>query len=415
MVDEVGRNSNIIRFPETKFGGVSPENIDKSNQQVSSKNSSETIRETSLPRIYSKSDFQNDISEFLANPSLDKNLDKLIQLSLDEGIKLQPNPDNLKSINLETKGTDLVLNISQDHLKQGYMQVLSDLTLVAKFVDSKIQTEKMKANPFDSLNVVTRPDRNLLLSSEEIINSNQQVYEFGPEIKFLKLPNQKVSYNPYLVGLPRLEDVQRGEYSIGNNKQSFLESLALTPHDLTTFNPVTDAALFRKPILGADNILRLSVISTGTPLHFIFNHPQLLYKEDNALLEEKIKQDFPQQRLHLHSFISPMADPAETNPDRKIKRSLLDPAWSEPILRILQYTNPPKESEFYGHHNRVYVSDQTPLSNPSFDELSRQHALTVVNDRNLCPMMMNYYSDGRIGEGLFLPMHTLRRFLARDK
>jgi len=375
-------NGNIIQFPTRGKVGNGPDIV---SQESPFTDQQEAIRQQSLPRIYGKNDLQNDLGEFLANPSANHELDTFIKSCMDDGSKLMPDADNLKSIKLEAKGDHLVLNINPNHLKQGYLQVLSDLNLLAKFIDSKIQDSKntFTENPFKSLKVVSHPDRNLVLTLDQLAVS--RVYEFGPEIKFIQFPKQK-SYLPYLVGPPRLEDVADGTYSTSKNKQGFLSEIALSPHDLSTFNPLTDALTVRKPVLGLDGKLKLAVRDKASVVDRMFfndfGYDQHSEKLDNILRENT--------GIYLHSM--PVLQPPIPY------NSVLNPPWSPPIREMLQYEPTPGKGE-----RDFSVTNVEKLTNPVIDKLARQEALLIAEQA----------INPRMNGGLFLPLFALETMWGR--
>lgn len=367
-------NGNIIQFPTRGKVGNGPDIV---SQESPFTDQQEAIRQESLPRTYGKNDLQNDLGEFLANPSANHELDTFIKSCIDDGSKLTPNADNLKFIKLEAKGDHLVLNINPDHLKQGYLQVLSDLNLLAKFIDSKIQDSKntFTENPFKSLKVVSRPDRNLILTPEQM--ATNESYEFGPEIRFIKFPN-KLSHLPYLVGPPRLEDVASGAYSINQDKQNFLEEISLSPSNLDTFKPLTEALVLRKPVFGVDGKFQLTLREPALP-----SDKQMFGLLGYGNLSNDIDSLFRKNGgLYLHNIILPQ-------PADRLNDFILNPPFSEPIRKMLDYKPTP------GKSNDFSCTNFTALGIPAIDKLARLDAL-IIGEQGITPR--------KEGGTMFLPV-----------
>lgn len=379
-------SSKIIEFvPRSKREAVQSGDLHPADS--SSVDTRDALRLQSLPpQIFNKEIFQADLQNFLQRPSSGHDLDKLIQSCVDDGSKLLPNADNLKSIKLETSANDLILNISTDHLKQGYLQVLSDLNLVAKFVDSKVQDPKDIENIFKSLKVVSHPDRNLVLTLDQLAQNRS--YEFGPEIKFVQFPKQK-SYLPYLVGPPRLEDVEVGAYSIDQkNKQNFLQEIALSPKNLDTFNPLTDVLTVRKPVLGVDGKFKIAFRNhTDKTDMMLFN--DFGYHQHSEKLEDILRANGG-----MYAHFMPLLQPPT------LHNSVLHPPWSPAIREMIQYEPTPGKEE-----RDLSVTGMEQLAHPVIQNLARQDALLVA-EQAITPRIMK--------GGFFAPLFALETLRSRS-
>jgi hypothetical protein len=218
--------------------------------ELSQKNDPFEELATRLTDFFSKSESQNDQAQEIKNACWD-------DLTLDKQPVFEPNFENLTGAKFSKNPEGgLTITLSPNHVDQGYLQVLSDLTLVAEVIKKSISKEAehpigFTSNPIEKIKIISHPERNLVIPVEQITKNLD--YQIGPEFKFIRSKNYGLI--PVANGMLNLSDVQTGKLRTPIDSNSHLESLAFNASDDNALAQITD---FRKTYLTAFDKLFVS-------------------------------------------------------------------------------------------------------------------------------------------------------------
>jgi hypothetical protein len=138
------------------------------------------------------------------------------------GAKFSKNPEG-----------ELTITLSPDHVNQGYLQVLSDLTLVAEVIKrsfSRGETEHsigFTFNPIENIKIISHPERNLVIPVDKITRDLD--YQIGPEFKFIE--SKTYGLIPVASGMFNSQDVETGKLRTPDSNNSHLEKFAFNGKD----------------------------------------------------------------------------------------------------------------------------------------------------------------------------------------
>jgi hypothetical protein len=172
------------------------------------------------------------LTNFFSNPESDNNKAQEIKnacwdnLTEEEKPVFKPDFANLRNAQFFKSPEGLTITLNPGHVDQGYLQVLADLTLVAEMIKKSIDKDAedsiggFNSHPIEKIKIISHPDRNLTLSSPEIIKISD--YQLGPEFKFIE--SEAYGLIPVANGMFNLNDVQEGKLSTPNNNNNHLDN-----------------------------------------------------------------------------------------------------------------------------------------------------------------------------------------------
>jgi hypothetical protein len=205
------------------------------------------------------------LTNFFSNPESDNNKAQEIKNAcwndLTEARKPVFRPDfaNLRNAQFFESPEGLTITLDPGHVDQGYLQVLADLTLVAEMIKRSIDKDAedsiggFNSHPIEKIKIISHPDRNLTLSSPEIIKRSD--YQLGPEFKFIE--SEAYGLIPVANGMFNLNDVQEGKLSTPNNNNNHLEEFAFNGKD-SLHNPLSHVYNFNRSYLTPQNTIFIS-------------------------------------------------------------------------------------------------------------------------------------------------------------
>lgn len=206
---------------------------------------------TRLTDFFSKPEAQNDKAPAIKNACWN-------DLTDDKKPVFEPTFENLTGAKFSKNPEGgLTITLSQEHVNEGYLQVLSDLTLVAEVIKRSIHQNSENAivgftsDPIEKIKIITHPERNLVIPVDQITKNLD--YKIGPEFKFIK--SETYGLIPVANGMFNLSDVQAGKLRAPISSNSHLESLAFNASDDNPLPQITD---FRKTYFTAFNKLFVS-------------------------------------------------------------------------------------------------------------------------------------------------------------
>jgi hypothetical protein len=195
-------------------------------------------------------DLATRLTDFFSNPASENNKAQKIKnacwddLTLDKQPVFEPNFENLTGAKFSKNPEGgLTITLSPDHVDQGYLQVLSDLTLVAEVIKRSIYKDAedpiggfVDAKPIEKIKIITHPDRNLVIPASKITKNLN--YQIGPEFKFIE--SETYGLIPVASGMFNLDDVQKGKLKTRNYNNSKLEQFAFNGSATNTLAHVAD-------------------------------------------------------------------------------------------------------------------------------------------------------------------------------
>jgi hypothetical protein len=155
-------------------------------------------------------------------------------LPLDKKPVFEPNFENLTGAKFSKNPEGgLTITLSPDHVDQGYLQVLSDLTLVAEVIkrliykDAENHIAGFNCDPIENIKIISHPERNLVIPGEEITSDLD--YQIGPEFKFIE--SKTYGLIPVASGMFNSQDVETGKLRTPDSNNSHLEKFAFNGKD----------------------------------------------------------------------------------------------------------------------------------------------------------------------------------------
>jgi hypothetical protein len=291
------------------------------------------------------------------------------ELKSDKKPVFEPNFENLRAATFSKSPESpegLTITLSPEHVNEGYLQVLSDLTLVAEVIKRSIYKggediiEGFTSDPIEKIKIITHPERNLVIPGEEIVKNNP--YEIGPEFKFIK--SATYGLIPVANGMFNLNDFQTGKLRTPNKGNKRLEPLAFNSLNKSLYDPILQMFEIQRPYLTAQNKIHLTPLDTDSYGYEITMYA-FGYKDAQTqlltLLGEHNKGDV---------F-------ANTSHQRPTHQSLdvchLDAKYTTSIREMSRYKTDENQSS-YRHHGTSEMLEHTDLS-----PLTRIDALKAIN------------------------------------
>jgi hypothetical protein len=198
----------------------------------------------------------------------------------------EPNFGNLRNAKFSKNPEGLTITLSQDHVEQGYLQVLADLTLVAEVIKRLIdnRTEDcitgFNAHPVEKIKIISHPDRNLLIPLNQIKRNLD--YKIGPEFKLIE---SKSGLTPVASGMFNLDDVQANKLKTPSDNNSHLGDLAFNAR---TENPLQEMYDLRTAYLTASNKIFLTPLNNSRGTNLVMEG--FGYDKPNQELEDLVGQ-----------------------------------------------------------------------------------------------------------------------------
>ena len=302
------------------------------------------------------------LTDFFSNPESDNNKAQEIKNAcwdnLTDGKKpvFEPNFENLRNAKFSKSQEGLTITLSQDHVEQGYLQVLSDLTLVAEVIKRSIDksTEDsitgFTSNPIENIKIISHPDRNLLIPLNQI-NRNLD-YKIGPEFKLIE---SKSGLTPVASGMFNLDDVQANKLKTPSSNNSHLGDLAFNAR---TENPLQEMYDLRTAYLTASNKIFLTPLNKARGTNLVMEG--FGYDKPNQELEDLVGQH-NKGRIYNNDISVPLR--------RDIGTTSLDPDYRKALREMSDYEleNP----------NKILHRSPEALSHPQIGRLIAIDALQL--------------------------------------
>lgn len=279
----------------------------------------------------------------------------------------KPDFDNLRTAQF-SKSPEGGLNItlSSNHVDQGYLQVLSDLTLVAEMIKRSIYKgaenpiEGFDAKHIEKIKIITHPKRNLVIRGEEIVKNNP--YEIGPEFKFIK--SATYGLIPVANGMFNLDDFTTGKLRTPNNQNSHLEPLAFNSSNKSLNDAVLQLFEVQRPYLTAQNKIHLTPLNTDS----------YGYEITMEAFGYKGAQTELLTLLGKHNNGDVFTNTSHQRPKyQSLEVCHLDPKYTISVREMSRY-EPDKQQLSYHHHRRPEMFEHQDLN-----VLSRIDALKAIN------------------------------------
>ena len=346
---------------------------------------------TRLTYFFSKPESQNDKAQEIKNACWD-------DLTDDKRPVFEPNFGNLTNATFSKSPKGLTITLSQDHVDQGYLQVLSDLTLVAEVIKRSINQNSENAivgftsDPIEKIKIISHPKRNTEITVQEMRKNNP--YEIGPEFKFVN--SIKNGIIPVANGMFNLDDVLAGKHRTSGENNHQLEVLAFNRSENTLNNPLLHMFEIHKPILTAQNKIYLTTDANPDSYEneaimqaFKYHDPQ------NKLLE--LLGDHNNGKVFHKTTHKP---PQRYSPDT----DHLDPIYTASIRNMSDYTPDDKNSEYY-HHGTGEM-----LRHPDLGALARIDSLKLLTQgaytKDYEGMLTTQYTKNNVNRQLLRDIHT---------
>lgn len=343
-------SGNRGRIPDDNNSGVNQLGRPRV-EELSKKNDSFEELATRLTDFFSKSESQNDQAQEIKNACWN-------DLTDDKKPVFEPDFSNLKNAQFSKSSEGLTITLSKEHVNEGYLQVLSDLTLVAEVIKRSISKEAedpigFTSNPIEKIKIISHPERNLVIPVEKI-NRNLD-YQIGPEFKFIK---SKSDLTPVASGMFNLDDVQSNKLRTRSSNNNHLGDFAF---NALSENPLQEMYDLRTAYLTASNKIFLTPLDNKT--------------RGTRLVMEGFGYDRPNQELerivgqHNNGRIynKDISIPLESN----IRTTSLDPSYTEAVRKISDY-----EIET---PNKILHGSPEALSHPQVERLTAIDALKLFN------------------------------------
>ena len=369
--------------PSTRFSRTDAQNFSQGNDPF------EELT-TRLTDFFSKPESQNDRAQEIKNACWD-------DLTDDKKPVFEPDFSNLKNAQFSKSPEGLTITLSPEHVNEGYLQVLSDLTLVAEVIKKSISKEAedpigFTSNPIEKIKIISHPERNTEITVQEMRKNNP--YEIGPEFKFVNL--RKDGIIPVANGMFNLDDVLAGKHRTSGENNHQLEVLAFNRLENTLNNPLLHMFEIHKPILTAQNKIYLTTDANPDSYEneaimqaFKYHDPQ------NKLLE--LLGDHNNGKVFHKTTHKP---PQRYSPDT----DHLDPIYTASIRNMSDYTPDDKNSEYY-HHGTGEM-----LRHPDLGALARIDSLKLLTQgaytKDYEGMLTTQYTKNNVNRQLLLDIHT---------
>jgi hypothetical protein len=315
---------------------------------------------TRLTDFFSKPESENNQAQGIKNACWNN-------LTEEQKPVFKPDFDNLRTAQFsKSPEGGLTITLSSNHVYQGYLQVLSDLTLVAEVIKRSIY--KGAENPiggFDAkhiekIKIITHPERNLVIPGEEIVKNNP--YEIGPEFKFIK--SATCGLIPVANGMFNLDDFITGKLRTPNNNNSHLEPLAFNSLNKSLNDAVLQLFELQRPYLTAQNKIHLTPLNTDS----------YGYEITMDAFGYKGAQTELLTLLGKHNNGDVFTDTSHQRPrDQSLEVCHLDPKYTISVREMSRY-KPDEQQLSYHHHGR-----QEMLEHQDLNVLSRFDALKAIN------------------------------------
>jgi hypothetical protein len=322
-IDNIGNTGNVVDFFTRKT--INPRE-EQDATTISTRQTGNSLSQSNDPF----GDLAARLTDFFSNSESRNNTTQEIQnacwndLTQDKKPVFEPNFKNLETAQFSKSPEGLTITLSQDHVDQGYLQVLSDLTLVAEVIKRSISKEAehsigFTSDPIEKIKIITHPDRNLVIPVEKI-NRNLD-YKIGPEFKFIK---SKSDLTPVASGMFNLDDVQSNKLRTRSSNNNHLEDFAF---NALSENPLQEMYDLRTAYLTASNKIFL------TPLDIKTRGTKLVmegfgYDKPNQELESIVGQHNG-GRIYNNDILIPLR--------KDIGTTSLDPSYTEAVRKISEY------------------------------------------------------------------------------
>jgi hypothetical protein len=267
--------------------------------------------------------------------------------------------ENIKTAKFSKSPEGLTITLSPSHVDQSYLQVLSDLTLVAEMIKKSISKEsehsiRFTSNPIEKIKIISHPERNLVIPVTQI-NQNLD-YQIGPEFKLIE--SKKGLIIPVVSGMFNLDDVQASKLRTPSSNNSHLEDFAF---NALSENPLQEMYDLRTAYLTASNKIFL------TPLDIKTRGTRLVmegfgYDGPNQELESIVGQH-NSGRIYNQDISIPLKS--------DIRTTSLDPSYTEAVRKISDY-----EIET---PNKILHGSPEALSHRQVERLTAIDALKLFN------------------------------------
>jgi hypothetical protein len=336
-------------------------------EELSKKNDSFEELATRLTDFFSKSESQNDQAQEIKNACWN-------DLTDDKKPVFEPDFSNLKNAQFSKSSEGLTITLSPEHVNEGYLQVLSDLTLVAEVIKRLIdnRTEDgitgFNAHPVENIKIITHPERNLVIQGEKITRNLN--YQIGPEFKFIQ--SKTYGLIPVANGMFNRDDVREGKLgTVNKDNTDYLEKFAFNGEDSLN-DPLSHLYDFNRSYL--------------TPQNKIF----ILPPENRNMKGFKAVMDgygYGSKQAELEEWLSkhnrgPIIDNSEGNQadiQRTIKISNMDSIYKKRIRETAKY-EPSGNNIFRPRHQ-----DHVAL-NPAAASMLEIDGLTLQGRNGISPL-----------------------------
>jgi hypothetical protein len=272
---------------------------------------------TRLTDFFSKPESENHEAQEIKNACWN-------DLADDKRPVFEPNFENLRNAKFSKSQEGLIITLSKDHVDQGYLQVLADLTLVAEVVKRSINrnTEDsitgFNSNPIEKIKIISHPDRNLLIPLNQIQRNLD--YKIGPEFKLIE---SKSGLTPVASGMFNLDDVQANKLKTPSDNNSHLGDLAFNAQ---TENPLQEMYDLRTAYLTASNKIFLTPLTRARGTNLVMEG--FGYDKPNQELEDLVGQH-NKGRIYNNDISVPLR--------RDIGTTSLDPDYRKALRTMSDY------------------------------------------------------------------------------
>jgi hypothetical protein len=291
------------------------------------------------------------LTDFFLQPESQNNKAQAIknacwgELTPDKKPVCEPNFENLRAATFFKSPEGLTITLSPDHVDQGYLQVLSDLTLVAEVIKKLISKEAedpigFTSNPVENIKIITHPKRNLVIPVEEITKSLD--YQIGPEFKFIE--SETYGLIPVANGMFNPDDVQKGKVKTRKDSSIELEQFAFNG---SATNTLAHVAEFRKLYYTGQDRMFVSPMNRHHRAYRIMEDG-FGYREQIEKLEEILKKH---NKGTIYDHMNPPAI------SRSTKAYPLDASYTRAVREMGQLKE--KDSETFIHTNPdIFTNEQ---------------------------------------------------------
>ena len=325
-------------------------------------------------------------------------------LTEDKKPVFEPNFENLKTAQFSKSPEGLTITLSPDHVDQGYLQVLSDLTLVAEMIKRSINKNSensivgFTSDPIEKIKIISHPKRNTVITVQAMIKNNP--YEIGPEFKFVN--SRKDGIIPVANGMFNLDDVQADKLRTRSENNHQLEVLAFNRSENTLNNPLLHMFAMQKPILTAQNRIYLTPLANSDS----YEHEAIMrafkYEPHHQKLLEFLGQHNGGTVFHKTTHNPPTRESLET--------SHLDPSYTDAVREMSDYTRDQEKPEYYHH------GTEEMLRHPDLGLLARMDGLTLL-EQGTYPkdegLLTTRYTKENVDRELLLNIHA--KHVAKNK